>query len=56
MDESKKGFLPMLPGKTLSKTHSPAMTKERERMNKIPYASAIVGGMTPGMSKDGKTR
>src|SRR3954468_1098724 len=29
MDESKKGFLPMLPGKTLSKTQSPAMVEER---------------------------
>src|SRR4051794_27842003 len=41
MDESKKGFLPMLLGKTLSKTQSPATAEERERMNKIPYASAI---------------
>src|SRR3954470_24439819 len=41
MDESRKGFLPMLPGKTLSKTQSTATAEERERMNKIPYASAI---------------
>ena len=41
MDESKKGFLPMLQGKTLSKTQSPATAKEREMMDKIPYASAI---------------
>src|SRR3954454_10553598 len=41
MDESKKGFLPMLPGKTLSKTQSPATAEERERMNKMPSASAI---------------
>src|SRR3954451_13184390 len=41
MDESKKGFLPMLPGKTLSKNQSPATAGEREMMNKIPYASAI---------------
>src|SRR3954465_5377762 len=31
----------MLPSKTLSKTQSPATSEERERMNKIPYASAI---------------
>ncbi|KAK1684531.1 hypothetical protein QYE76_045379 [Lolium multiflorum] len=41
MDESKKGFLPMLPGKVLSKTQGPATAEERERMNKIPYASAV---------------
>ncbi|KAK1649198.1 hypothetical protein QYE76_067003 [Lolium multiflorum] len=41
MDESKKGFLPMLPGKVLSKTQGPATADERERMSKIPYASAV---------------
>src|SRR5664279_2090306 len=41
MDESKKGFLPMLQGKTLSKTQSPDTDDEREKMNNIPYASAI---------------
>ncbi len=41
MDGSKKGFLPMLQGKTLSKTQSPATAEEREMMDKIPYASAI---------------
>src|SRR6266542_6817782 len=41
MDQSKKGFLPMLQGKTLSKTQSPATAEDREVMNKIPYASAI---------------
>ncbi|KAK1603447.1 hypothetical protein QYE76_037309, partial [Lolium multiflorum] len=41
MDESKKGFLPMLPGKVLSKTQGPATAEERERMSKIPYASAV---------------
>ena len=41
MDESKKGFLPMLQGKTLSKIQSPATAEEREIMDKIPYASAI---------------
>ena len=41
MDESKKGLLPMLQGKTLSKTQSPATVEEREIMDKIPCASAI---------------
>jgi hypothetical protein len=41
MDESKKGFLPMLEGKTLSKTQNPAITEDIEVMNNIPYASAI---------------
>jgi hypothetical protein len=40
MDGSKKGFLPILQGKTLSKTQSPATAEDREEMNKIPYASA----------------
>ena len=31
----------MLQGKPLSKTQCPTMATERERMNKIPYASAI---------------
>jgi hypothetical protein len=41
MDGSKKGFLPMLQEKTLSKTQSPATAEDREEMNKIPYASTI---------------
>src|SRR4051812_233254 len=41
MERSKKGFLPMLPGKTLSKTQSPATAEEREIMDKVSYASAI---------------
>src|SRR5664279_2048824 len=41
MHEVKKGFLPMLQGKTLSKTQCPTTAEERERMNKVPYASAI---------------
>src|SRR3954468_20991041 len=45
MDGSKKGFLPMLQGKTLSKTQSPASAEEREIMDKVPYASAIVSIM-----------
>jgi hypothetical protein len=38
MDESKKGLLPMLQGKTLSKTQCLATAEERERMRNIPYA------------------
>ncbi|KAK1558009.1 hypothetical protein QYE76_048184, partial [Lolium multiflorum] len=52
MDESKKGFLPMLPGKVLSKTQGPATAEERERMSQIPYASAvgsIIYQSDPGM-------
>jgi hypothetical protein len=41
MDGSKKGLLPMLQGKMLSKTQRPATTKDREEMNKISYASTI---------------
>jgi hypothetical protein len=41
MDGSKKGSLPMLQGKTLSKTQSLATAEDREEMNKIPYASAL---------------
>ena len=41
MDESKKGFLPMLQGMKLSKTQSPATTEDREVMENVPYASAI---------------
>ena len=41
MEEAKKGFLPMSHGIHLSKTQCPTMTDERERMNKVPYASAI---------------
>ena len=41
MEDSKKGFLPMLPNTTLSKTQSPTSAEDRERMSKTPYASAI---------------
>ncbi|XP_074313781.1 secreted RxLR effector protein 161-like [Silene latifolia] len=39
--DSKKGFLPMSHGITLSKTQCPSTLDEQERMRKIPYASAI---------------
>ena len=41
MEPSKKGFLPVLQGMKLSKTQSPTMVEDRERMKVIPYASAI---------------
>ena len=41
MQESKKGFLPMSHGICLSKAQSPSTQEERDRMSKIPYASAI---------------
>src|SRR4051812_47698663 len=41
MEDRKKGFFPMLPSTTLSKTQSPSMEEDRERMSKTPYASAI---------------
>jgi hypothetical protein len=41
MDKSKKGFLPILQGKTLSKTQSLAIAEDREVMNEILYVFAI---------------
>ena len=41
MQNSKRGFLPMCHGIILSKTQCPTMQDERDRMSKIPYASAI---------------
>ena len=41
MDGSKKGYLPMSQGIHLSKKMSPKTSEERERMAKIPYASAV---------------
>jgi hypothetical protein len=41
MQDSKRGFLPMSHGINLSKTQCPMTQDERDRMNKIPYASAI---------------
>ena len=38
MDQSKKGFLPVLQGVKLSKTQSPTTAEDRERMKVIPYA------------------
>jgi ATP-binding cassette subfamily B (MDR/TAP) protein 1 len=41
MDKAKKGFLPMLSGKILSKAQCPATTKDRETMSNVTYASNI---------------
>ena len=41
MDQSKKGFLPVLQGVKLSKTQNTTMAEDREKMSVIPYASAI---------------
>ena len=45
MHDSKKCFLPVSHGITLSKTQCPSTHDERERMSRIPYASAIVSIM-----------
>jgi hypothetical protein len=41
MQDSKRGFLPLSHGIWLSKSRCPSTRDERERMNRIPYASAI---------------
>ena len=41
MDQSKKGFLPVLQGLKLSLVQCPTMAEDREKMSVIPYASAI---------------
>ena len=41
MEESKRGFLPMSHGGSLSKVISPKTPEERERMTRIPYAFII---------------
>jgi hypothetical protein len=41
MQDSKKCFLPMTHGITLSKNQYPSTPDEQERMRGIPYASAI---------------
>ena len=41
MDQSKKGFLPVLQGVKLSKTQNPTTADYSERMKVIPYASVI---------------
>ena len=41
MDQSKKGFLPVLQGVKLSKTQDPTIAENREKMSVVPYASAV---------------
>ena len=41
MDQTKKGFLPVLQGAKLSKTQSPTTIEDRKRMKVISYASVI---------------
>ena len=41
MDQSKKGFLPVLKGVKLSKTQNPTTTEYKERMKAIPYGPFI---------------
>ena len=41
MDQSKKGFLPVLQGVKLSEAQCPTTAEDRGKMEVIPYASAI---------------
>ena len=41
MDQSKKGFLPVLQGVKLSSAQCPTTAEDRKRMKVIPYASVI---------------
>ena len=41
MDQSKKGFLPVLQGVQLSTAQCPTTAEDIEKMTVIPYASAI---------------
>ena len=41
MDNAKKGFVPMQTGIHLSKAQSPVSKADRDRMSRVPYASAI---------------
>ena len=41
MDQSKKGFLPVLQGEQLSMAQCPTTAEDRGKMSVIPYASAI---------------
>ena len=48
MEDSKRGLMPMSHGIHLSKKQAPKTPEERDRMSKIPYASAI-GSIMYGM-------
>ena len=41
MEQSKRGYVPMVKGTTLSKSLCPQTQDERTSMSMIPYASAI---------------
>ena len=41
MEQSKRGYIPMVSGITLSKSMCPQTQDERTHMNMIPYALAI---------------
>ena len=41
MDQSKKGFLPVLQGVKLSSVQCPTTAEDRKKMSVVPYASAI---------------
>ena len=41
MDQSKKGFLPVLQGTRLSTAQCLTTIEDREKMSVVPYASAI---------------
>ena len=41
MENSKRGLISMSQGIHLSKKYSPNTSEEKERMSRIPYASAI---------------
>ena len=41
MDQSKKGFLPVLQGVKLSQTQSLTTAEDRDKTKVIPYASTI---------------
>ena len=41
MDQSKKGFLPVLQGVILRSAQCPTTAKDKEEMSVIPYASSI---------------
>ena len=41
MDQANKGFLPVLQGLKSSQTQCPTTAEHREKMESVPYASAI---------------
>ena len=41
MDQSRKGFLPVLQGVNLSQTQCPTTAEDREKMKDVPYCKGI---------------